>query len=294
MKIMSGTEPPSRESTSTRVHGFDAVCCMGGAQDRDGVGAPGLESLEAIATLALEFGQSLMEAGASARHVDDIVARVAVGLGAECVDLRVGYASLILTIGVGPYKVTRMRRVGPLGVNENLYRALSAAAGQIRRRGFTVTDARKELMHLLHDSPRHPDWAVAVAVGVACAAFGRLLGVDWVGVGPIFVATALGQMIRRQLGLLHVNAFITAAVVAFLGSGLSGFGARWAGSHTVATDMIAPVLLLVPGVPAFNAQCDILEGRPTLGSTRAVWVMVMLIFMTVGVWFAQGLLGEGR
>jgi uncharacterized membrane protein YjjP (DUF1212 family) len=33
--------------------------------------------------------------------------------------------------------------------------------------------------------------------------------------------------------------------------------------------MIAPVLLLVPGVPAFNAQYDILEGRPTLGSARA-------------------------
>jgi hypothetical protein len=69
---------------------------------------------------------------------------------------------------------------------------------------------------------------------------------------------------------------------------------RWAGSHTLATDMIAPVLLLVPGVPAFNAQYDILEGYPTLGSARTVWVEVMVIFMTAGVWFAQGLLREGR
>jgi len=124
--------------------------------------------------------------------------------------------------------------------------------------------------------------------------FGRLLGVDWAGVGPIFVGAALGQMVRRQLALHHVNSFIAAAVVAVLGSALSGFGARWTGSHTMATDMIAPVLLLVPGVPAFNAQYDILEGHPALGSARAVWVMVMLIFMTVGVWLAQGLSGEGR
>jgi uncharacterized membrane protein YjjP (DUF1212 family) len=58
--------------------------------------------------------------------------------------------------------------------------------------------------------------------------------------------------------------------------------------------MIATVLLLVPGVPAFNAQHDILGGHPTLGSARAVFVLVMLVFMTLGVWLAQGFLGQGR
>ena len=58
--------------------------------------------------------------------------------------------------------------------------------------------------------------------------------------------------------------------------------------------MIAGVLLLVPGVPSLNALNDILEGRPTLGSARAVWVAVTLIFLTVGVWLGQMLLGEGR
>jgi uncharacterized membrane protein YjjP (DUF1212 family) len=250
--------------------------------------------LEEIAMLALEFGRVLMEAGASARHVDEMAAQVAVGLGAERADLRVGYASLVITIGVGPDGVTRIRNVGLLGVNESLYRELSAAAARIGRGGFTVAEARKELEHLLRDSHRHPDLVVAVAVGVACAAFGRLLGVDWEGVGPIFVASALGQIVRRQLALQRVNIFISAAVVAFLGSALCGFAGRWAGSHTLATDIIAPVLLLVPGVPAFNAQYDILEGRPTLGSARAIWVVVMVVFMTVGVWFAQGLLGEGH
>jgi uncharacterized membrane protein YjjP (DUF1212 family) len=254
----------------------------------------GRESLEAIAILALEFGRLLMEAGSSARQVDEITSQVAVGLGAERVDLRVDYTSLAITIGVGSDGLTRMCRIGPLGVNESLHRALSSAAERIGQGGFTLTEARAELTHLRQNSPSHPDWFVAVAVGVACAAFGRLLGVDWVGVAPILVASALGQMVRRRLALHHVNVFVSATAVAFLGSALCGFGARWAGSHTLATDMIAPVLLLVPGVPAFNAQYDILEGYPTLGSARAVWVVVMVIFMTAGVWFAQGLLREGR
>jgi uncharacterized membrane protein YjjP (DUF1212 family) len=201
---------------------------------------------------------------------------------------------IAITIGVGPDAVTRMRRVGPLSVNESLHRALNAASARIAHGGFTVEEARTELTDLLRKSPVYSDVVVAVAVGVACAAFGRLLGVDWVAVGPIFVAAGLGQTVRRQLALHKVNVFISAAVVAFLGSGLCGLGARWAGSHTLATDMIAPVLLLVPGVPAFNAQYDILEGYPSLGGARAVWVVMMVIFMTVGVWLAQGLLGEGR
>jgi uncharacterized membrane protein YjjP (DUF1212 family) len=250
--------------------------------------------LEEIAMVALEFGRLLMEAGSSARHVQEITTQVAIGLGAERVDLRVDYASLAVTIGTGGDAVTRIRRLGPLGVNESLHRALNAASTRIAQGGFTVEEARTELTDLLHKSPCHSDWVVARAVGMACAAFGRLLGIDWVAVGPIFVAAALGQTVRRQLVLHKVNVFISAAVVAFLGSGLCGLGARWAGSHTLATDMIAPVLLLVPGVPAFNAQYDILEGYPTLGSARAAWVLMMMIFMTAGVWLAQGLFGKGQ
>jgi uncharacterized membrane protein YjjP (DUF1212 family) len=254
----------------------------------------GHQSLEEIAMLALEFGRLVMEAGASARLVEEIATQVVFGLGAERMDLRVGYASLAITAGIGREGITRMCKVGPLGVNQRLHHALRTAAAQIGRGEFTVAEARAELDRLLRATSRHPPWFVALSVGVACAAFGRLLGVDWTGVGPIFAAAAFGQWVRSQLALHNVNVFVSTTAVAFLGSTLAGLGGRWAGSQTVAVNMAAAVLLLVPGVPALNAQNDILEGRPTLGSARAVWVTVILIFTAVGVWFAQGLLGEGR
>ncbi|HVP52527.1 MAG TPA: threonine/serine exporter family protein [Terriglobales bacterium] len=255
--------------------------------------ALGRESLEEIATVALDFGRLLMETGASARNVEEITGQVAAGLGAERVDTRVGYASLAITLGIRPDWITCMRKVGPLGVNQRLYHALRATAAEIERGGFTAAKARAEVDRLVRASPRHPGWVV-LAVGVACAAFGQLLDVDWAGVGPIFVAAALGQIVRHQLASHKINVFLSTTVVAFLASTLCGLGARWAGSQAVARDMTGPVLLLVPGVPAFNAQFDILEGRPTLGSARAVWVAVNLVFITVGVWLARGLLGEGR
>jgi uncharacterized membrane protein YjjP (DUF1212 family) len=111
------------------------------------------ESLEEIAMIALEFGQVLMETGASARNVDKITGQVAAGLGAERVDARVGYTSLAITISIGPDWVTRTRKVGPLSVNQRLYHALRATAAQIEQGGFTVTEAREELDHHVHASP---------------------------------------------------------------------------------------------------------------------------------------------
>src|SRR5207342_1521586 len=101
----------------------------------------GRESSEDIAMVALEFAHLLMEAGASARHVDEVTALVAAGLGSECVDLRIGYASLTITLGVGTNAVTRMCKVAALGVNESLYRRLSEAAARIGQGGFTVSKA---------------------------------------------------------------------------------------------------------------------------------------------------------
>jgi hypothetical protein len=97
------------------------------------------ESLKEITDLALEFGRLSMEAGASAHHAEDIAARVALGLGAERVDMSIGYCSLAVTISFGHEAITRICKVGPVGVNERLHGALSAAAARIERCEMTVT-----------------------------------------------------------------------------------------------------------------------------------------------------------
>lgn len=249
---------------------------------------------EEVVATTLEFGRLLMEAGASAHDVEEVTSQVACGLGAERFDVRLGYASLAITISNGSQTVTLMRKIGPMGVNQRLYHALRILALQIQTDRFTCATARTELNRISLESPRHPEWIVAIAVGIACAAFGRLLAVDWIALVPIFLASFVAQLIRSRLGAKQVNVFLSAVLVSFLGSALAGFGSRLVGSTTLALDMIVTVLLLVPGVPAFIAQLDILEGRPTLGSARTIWVVMILIYMTAGVWMAQGVLRVGR
>jgi len=120
-------------------------------------------ALEPIAMAALDAGRMLMEAGASANSIDAIVAAVARGLGAERVDLRVGYASLAITIGIGPNGITRMREVGHLGVNQRLDQELWRLAGRVSRGELTTDQTRAELARIGAKTPRHSAWVMAVA-----------------------------------------------------------------------------------------------------------------------------------
>ena len=255
-----------------------------------GIPSTGTQSppiLEPIAMVAMDTGRMLMEAGTSAKGVERIVEMVARGLGAERVELRIGYASMSITIGVGEAGITRMRKVGHLGVNQRLNQRLWELAERVSRRELDAGQTRTALNRLAAETPHHAPWLMAVAVGLACAAFGRLLSVDWPGSGPVFLAATAGQYLRKKLLTRHVNVFICAALVSCLSSLLGGLGAYWVGSETISTAMVASILLLVPGVPAVNAQSDILDGYPTLGSARAVTVAMTLVFMAAGLWIGR-------
>ena len=243
--------------------------------------------IESVAAVALDAGRMLMEAGASAGSVHGIVDKVSRGLGAGRVELRIGYASLAITLGIGQLDTTQMRRVGDLGVNQRMIQGLWDFGKRVECQEVSAEQARAELLRLAAEMPRHPPWVVAVAVGIACAAFGRLLGMDWYAVVPVFLASTLGQYLRHEFLRSRVNVFICTALISYLCSVISGLGSRWIGSATLTTAMIASILLLVPGVPAVNAQFDILEGYPTLGSARAVTVVMALIFIAVGLWLAE-------
>jgi len=248
------------------------------------------QELDQVAEAALCAARVLMEAGVRAKVVHEDCARIARGLGAEHVDLRSGYASLDITVTRGMSTITRMVEVGPLGVNYRLSHGIRALAQRIGDDGMTPTQALSEMTRLKQQTGRHAPWVVALAVAIACAAFGRLLGMDWAAFIPVAASAAIGQSVRHSLLRRGANVFVVAACVAFLASSLAELGARWAGSTTLDLAMIASVLLLVPGVPALDAQYDILDGHPTLGSARTVVVGMTLIFIATGVLIARAVL----
>lgn len=247
--------------------------------------------LEKIAMTALRMARVLVECGARVRVVHQGATLVARGLGVEPVGLRTGYASQEITVRSGENTITRMMSIGPHGVNHRLDHAMRALAVRVSKGGMTVDAVEAEIDRLVKATPRHPLWLVAIAVGLACAAFGRLLGIDWLAFGPVFAGGGAGQALRMYLHRRGVNNYVLAAVIAFTAAAIAGSGCWLVGSSTVNLAMMASILLLVPGVPATNAQTDIMDGYPSMGSARAVSVLMVMVFATCGVWLAEALLG---
>lgn len=248
-------------------------------------------ALEKIAMVALQAARVLLESGARAQVVRKCAVLVATGLGADSVSFRCGYASMAITVSSGDNTITRMLDAGHHGVNHRLDQGIRHLAVRVAQGGMTPAQTQDEIDALVRQTPRHPPWVVALAVGLACAAFGRLLGVDWLGFAAVLVASSVGQYVRHLLLRRKTNVFIVAAVIAFVAASLGGAGGHFLGSSTQSLALMASVLLLVPGVPVLNAQMDIMEGYPTMGSARAVTVIMIMVFLTTGVWLAQTAVG---
>lgn len=246
--------------------------------------------LEEIALVALDAARLLVESGARSRVARNGATFVARGLGAERVYVRIGFTSIGITVGAAGNSITRMMGIGPHGVNLRLDHAVCLLCGRIAKGEFSVSEAAAAIVGV-QNTPRHHWLSVAFAVGLACTSFGLLLGMDWLAVLPVFLSGTVGQIIRYRLLRAGVNAFVTTAVVAFVASAGGGIGGHLIASQTIQTAMFASVLLLVPGVPLLNAQTDVMEGHPTMGSARAISAIMVLVFITVGVWCAQAVTG---
>jgi uncharacterized membrane protein YjjP (DUF1212 family) len=249
--------------------------------------------LEAIALTALDIGRILMESGARARMVDRYVVDLALAFGVDRAYTRAGYASLEMTVEKDHVTSTRMIAVGYHGVNQRLDQAIRQLVLRAAATRLTPPEVEAEVARLAKTTPHHPHWLMALAAGIACAAFGRLLGADWAAALAVLIASAVGQGIRTVLRLNTVNVYIITMTVAFVASALGGVGAALFESRTQPTAMVAAILLLVPGVPALNALSDIMEGRPTLGSARAVSVAMIMVFAAIGLWLGGILLNVG-
>lgn len=250
--------------------------------------------LEQIAIASLGCARVLMETGSRAKVVQECCRLIATGLHAEMTGIRVGYASISVTLSSGINTITRMVTVNRHGMDYRLNQAIRGLVVTACASGMQPAEIRARLEEIVASSPRHPLWFVIAAVGLACAGFGLLLGTDLAAFLPVLLAGCVGQFVRHRMLHGGANPYVVTAATACFAALVGGISARFAGSHTVDLAMIASTLLLVPGVPATNAQADIMDGLPTLASARAISVSMTMVFVAAGIVFARSLLGVNQ
>jgi uncharacterized membrane protein YjjB (DUF3815 family) len=109
---------------------------------------------------------------------------------------------------------------------------------------------------------------VASALGITAASLSRLFGGD----GPIFVvvffAGTLAILAQQQLRRWRVHPLVVTFVTALVGGGIGGLGMRIHPGVAPALCLIAPGMILVPGVPLINGIRDAINNNMGLSLAR--------------------------
>jgi uncharacterized membrane protein YjjP (DUF1212 family) len=249
--------------------------------------------LSDVARLSLSIGRLFMEFGESARMIHEEILAMAHCLGCDSAEVYCQHAAIIVTLRRGEEFCVQMGKVGEHGVNLRGSEAVKDIVRRVSDGDVACSVGQTQLDNIQRTIPSYPVWLVCLCTGLACSAFGRLLGADWLSFLPVLVASAVGQWIRRAMLVRRKNLFMTTGIVSFVSALLAAVGGRFLGSSHLEIATVSAVLLLVPGVAVLNTQTDVIEGKPNLAAARGLRVIYILLFMTLGLVAAQRLILQG-
>lgn len=213
------------------------------------------------------------------------------GLGCDWGNVLVSYNAIIVTHVSGDEFRTKIRRVGAMGVNMSLIEAISHLTHRVEEGEYDRLKVRVELERL-SATPRHYNrWVTALAVGLACAAFSRLLGGDWPVFGVTLAAATIAMVVRHELMHRNFNLLLVVITTAFVAGGLAGLLNRFQFSPHLELALAASVLLLVPGVPFINAVEDLIKGHIVVGLARGTASGLIILAIALGLILAMRLTG---
>lgn len=247
--------------------------------------------VDEIAHLALQVGRLLLLNGADTEQVEAAVIRFAAAFGCEA-HVMVSYEALLLTIVSGSHFRTKIGyRLPAMNVGMTVVEAVNRLVDEAEQGRCGLAEARRTLTAIEHRPPEYTRWLVIAALGLTAASLSRLFGGDWPTFGATCVAGAAGTWLRQELGLRHFNpiavAFAAAAVSGIIGGGAVLLGA----SATPALCLVAPGMIIVPGVPLINGVQDMIGNHIALGISRLGFAGLITMAIALGLFVATVVTG---
>jgi uncharacterized membrane protein YjjP (DUF1212 family) len=252
---------------------------------------PDAAQVEEVAHLSLLVGRLLLLNGADTAQVVAAVARFAAAFGCEA-HLMVSYEALLLTIVAGDHFRTKIgSRVPAMNVGMTAVAAVNRLVDDAEKGRGGLAQARAALDAIEHQLPEYGRWLVVVALGLTAASLSRLFGGDWPTFAATWLAGAALTWLRQELGERRFNPIAIPFAAACLG-GIIGAGAVLLGmSGTPSLCLVAPGMILVPGVPLINGVLDMIENHMTLGISRLGFAGLVTTAIALGLFVATVLSG---
>jgi uncharacterized membrane protein YjjP (DUF1212 family) len=242
----------------------------------------------------LRFGALMLRSGESAFRVRDQMHLLAPRLGIPDFDMLSTVTTLTATARVGGETVTMVRHVGPLGIN-------AWRIGELERLAHTgsapiALDAlNKHLDAIERAGPLRSGGVVALAVGLASAAFAWLNGGNIAAVLAAAIAGALGQALRLQLLQRHLNQYAVTAFCGIVAGSLYAVAAALLGRAGLepgpGIGLIAAGLFLIPGFPLVAALLDMLQHQIPAALSRLAYGMTLTLAAAFGLGVVAAVMG---
>lgn len=248
--------------------------------------APDADEVEEIAHLSLLVGRLLLLNGADTAQVEAAVLRFAAAFGCEA-HLMVSYEALLLTIVAGDHFRTKIgSRVPAMNVGMTVVGAVNRVLDAVECRRQGLRQARVALEAVEHRPPEYSRWLVVAALGLTAASLSRLFGGDWPTFAATLVAGAAATWLRLELATRRFNPIAIPFAAACLGGVIGGVAVLLGASATPALCLVAPGMILVPGVPLINAVEDMIGNHMTLGIGRLGFAFLVTTAIALGLFVA--------
>jgi uncharacterized membrane protein YjjP (DUF1212 family) len=276
---MSAPAPTSRSTPLGSERGVAEGC------------VPDASEVEEIAHLALLVGRLLLLNGADTAQVEAAVLRFAAAFGCEA-HLMVSYEALLLTIVAGDHFRTKIgSRVPAMNVGMTAIGAVNRVVEDAARGRCRIDQARAALDAVEHRPPEYRRWLVIVALGLTAASLSRLFGGDWPTFAATWLAGAAGTWLRLELARRQLNPIVIPFAAACLSGLIGGTAVVLGASGTPALCLVAPGMILVPGVPLINGVEDMIRNHMTLGISRLGFAFLVTTAIALGLFVATVVTG---
>lgn len=268
----------------------DGVAALSG--EPGGEPGPARAGVDETGRFLVDYISWLFGCGATCVRIEKNVGRIARSFGYECdITEMPRHVTIALTRRHGGADTRIFQaHIRPCGINFDINTRLSRLSWNIVDRHMTIEQAREELKAIVTTAYR-PGLATVGLVSLANASFCRLFGGDSVAMLVVFVATAVGYMLKLAMLGRKVDMRLTFLACGFVSSVISAGASIFAWGTTPDIALATSVLYLIPGVPYLNAASDLIDKHYLCSLARFADAVVLTACLSLGLCIGIKLLG---
>jgi len=149
-----------------------------------------------------------------------------------------------------------------------------------------------EAIDTIAKNPPAPTWLFALAAAVGAVALAVLFGVQHLQAAVlIFVSAAAGGLLRRALARYSTNIFLQPFGAALIAGVVGAIAVRYELSSSLRLVAVCPCMVLVPGPHFLDGMIDLIRGRMSLGASRIIYAVLVVVAISMGLLVGLALLG---